>query len=94
MLIYTDGDQQTRPNETRLTLQLLLTSFTRQSFFPFLSSTHCCNPLFANILSTSLNIFTDVGKFSSPTLPFYFHHGSFLASAISFLFLVLQFAQI
>ena len=62
--------------------------------FPFLPSTHCCNPLFANILSTSLNIFTDVGKFSLSSPPFYFHHGSFLASTISFLFLVLQFSQI
>ena len=90
--IYRRGDETNRRDQMKRNYCLLHSPVSL--LFPFLPSTHCCNPLFANILSTSLNIFTDVGKFSSPTLPFYFHHGSFLASTISFLFLVLQFSQI
>ena len=55
VLIYTEADQQTRPNETQL---LLVLHSPFSLLFPFLPSTHCCNPLFANILSTFLNIFT------------------------------------
>ena len=50
-----------------------------------------CLPTFFPLLTTFSLTWAN---FHHRPSPFYFHHGSFLASTISFLFLVLQFSQI